>query len=614
MRIKSGEDKIMQKQKNKQKGITLIALVVTIIVLIILAGVSINMLVGENGIITQAQTAKEENGRAEIIEKIQLEITEKQTENLGTINEEEFYEILEKYGTVSSDETILTTTEGSYEIAIADIYSGELETVLVKTPLESWEYTINGNNIILNKYIGINEKILVPDFFIIDNETYQTKLSHTNYTENVGPFVKNSTIKEIKFEEGIQTVDEYANRMFQDCINLKKVYNLPSSYTNLSNTFENCIKLEEVVSLPSNTINMSATFNGCIELKKVPEIPSKVTSMLATFINCKSLTGTIIINSNDVSDVTNCFSGCPNRIYLKVTSDSLTFENFNNAIKNNTWNNITFEDSLNIVCWGDSLTQGSYPSLLQSLCDNNVYITNMGIGGENSQTIAVRQGGIELQVDAFTIPSDISLVEINLKTKEGNTVDVARRTYTNGLNPCYINGIMGNISYSNEKYYFSRESLGEESLVESNTQVITDGLKNYRDDLMIIWAGTNDTPSIATIQNVIDNIDSMIEYSTNPNYIVIGLTSKSYMPEVEEVNKILAEKYGEHFLDIRKYILENGLSDAGIVATEQDEIDVNNGEIPSSLRADNVHFNDYGYTIVAEQVYNKLIELGYIEE
>ena len=545
--------------------------ILNIIVLIILAGVSINMLVGENGIITQAQTAKEENGRAEIIEKIQLEIADKQAENLGTINKDEFYDILGKYGTISADETTLITIEGNYKIAIADIYSGKLEAVLVTTPLESWEYTINGNNIILNKYIGINEKILVPDFFIIDNETYQTKLSHTNYTENVGPFVKNSTIKEIKFEEGIQTVDEYANRMFQDCINLKKVYNLPSSYTNLSNTFENCIKLEEVVSLPSNTINMSATFNGCIELKKVPEIPSKVTSMLATFINCKSLTGTIIINSNDVSDVTNCFSGCPNRIYLKVTSDSLTFENFNNAIKNNTWNNITFEDSLNIVCWGDSLTQGSYPSLLQSLCDNNVYITNMGIGGENSQTIAVRQGGIELQVDAFTIPSDISLVEINLKTKEGNTVDVARRTYTNGL-------------------------------------------KNYRDDLMIIWAGTNDTPSIATIQNVIDNIDSMIEYSTNPNYIVIGLTSKSYMPEVEEVNKILAEKYGEHFLDIRKYILENGLSDAGIVATEQDEIDVNNGEIPSSLRADNVHFNDYGYTIVAEQVYNKLIELGYIEE
>ena len=44
----------------KQRGITLIALVITIIVLIILAGVAINTLVGENGIITQAQRAKNE--------------------------------------------------------------------------------------------------------------------------------------------------------------------------------------------------------------------------------------------------------------------------------------------------------------------------------------------------------------------------------------------------------------------------------------------------------------------------------------------------------------------------------------------------------------------------
>mgnify|MGYP005803152487 FL=1 len=48
----------------KQNGITLIALVVTIIVLIILAGVSINMLVGENGIINMAQRAKEDTQQA----------------------------------------------------------------------------------------------------------------------------------------------------------------------------------------------------------------------------------------------------------------------------------------------------------------------------------------------------------------------------------------------------------------------------------------------------------------------------------------------------------------------------------------------------------------------
>ena len=48
----------------KNKGITLIALVITIIVLLILAGVSIAMLTGENGILSQAQKAKTETEQA----------------------------------------------------------------------------------------------------------------------------------------------------------------------------------------------------------------------------------------------------------------------------------------------------------------------------------------------------------------------------------------------------------------------------------------------------------------------------------------------------------------------------------------------------------------------
>ena len=47
----------MEKQKKKQNGITLIALVISIIVMLILAGVSLNMTVGDNGIISQAQAA-----------------------------------------------------------------------------------------------------------------------------------------------------------------------------------------------------------------------------------------------------------------------------------------------------------------------------------------------------------------------------------------------------------------------------------------------------------------------------------------------------------------------------------------------------------------------------
>ena len=52
-------------KKNSNNGITLIALIITIIVLLILAGVSIAMLTGDNGILTQAKEAKEATEEAE---------------------------------------------------------------------------------------------------------------------------------------------------------------------------------------------------------------------------------------------------------------------------------------------------------------------------------------------------------------------------------------------------------------------------------------------------------------------------------------------------------------------------------------------------------------------
>ena len=57
-----------------QKGITLIALVITIIVLLILAGVSIAMLTGQNGVLTRATDAKEDTAVAEAVERINMEL------------------------------------------------------------------------------------------------------------------------------------------------------------------------------------------------------------------------------------------------------------------------------------------------------------------------------------------------------------------------------------------------------------------------------------------------------------------------------------------------------------------------------------------------------------
>ncbi len=79
----------MQKTKGKaNKGITLIALVITIIILIILAGVSINLVLGENGILSKAQTAKKEIEEGEkeeqvILAQAEANMNDKETEYAG---------------------------------------------------------------------------------------------------------------------------------------------------------------------------------------------------------------------------------------------------------------------------------------------------------------------------------------------------------------------------------------------------------------------------------------------------------------------------------------------------------------------------------------------------
>ena len=70
----------------REKGITLIALVVTIVVLIILAAVSISMLTGENGIITQAQNAKDATEQARVEELVDLAVNSLMGKNTGNIN------------------------------------------------------------------------------------------------------------------------------------------------------------------------------------------------------------------------------------------------------------------------------------------------------------------------------------------------------------------------------------------------------------------------------------------------------------------------------------------------------------------------------------------------
>lgn len=585
---------------DKNKGITLIALVITIIVLLILAGVTITVLTGNDGILSQAAKAKQENEKASIIEEIRLDIATKQTDNLGSINEDEFYEILGRYGTISADEITLTTTKGNYDILISDIYSGEVASSLVTTPLSSWEYTLDDENktITLTKYIGADAKIFIPGSFGINDTMYNAILSRV-YTDSErndnGPFCHNTIIAEVKFDDSIQIVSNNGYGLFKGCSNLEKVYNIPNQCTRLDYAFTECTKLNYFAEIPESVTNLSYTFANT-NLKNAPTIPINVNLMERTFFQCSQLEGTIIIKSNNVTNADRCFTNTNKTIFIKVNENTTTYNTFNTLISS--WLNVFFstDSQSNIVCWGDSLTVGaggngtSFPFVLKSLTGSIYEITNLGVGGENTSTIAGRQGGIPFIVDKFTIPSDTSAVEISISGKDGSTVRPALQG-TNGLNPCSIDGIEGNITYENSKYYFTRRVSGNSVEVAKGTEIITSGMDNYRDaDILIIWTGQNDGANTSNISDIIEKQKKMIEYSGIDNYIIIGLLYAG-----DEVNNVMAEAYGEHFLDVR-----NALS--------TDDSDT----VSEDYKSDSIHLNADGYTIVGTEVYNKMNLLGYI--
>lgn len=67
----------------KENGVTLVALVITIIVLLILAGVTISMVLGEDGIIAQATSASEAQSRANVVDQVSVAYATVRTEDVA---------------------------------------------------------------------------------------------------------------------------------------------------------------------------------------------------------------------------------------------------------------------------------------------------------------------------------------------------------------------------------------------------------------------------------------------------------------------------------------------------------------------------------------------------
>ena len=128
LKEKGRENKITMKKLKKQvKGITLIALVVTIIVLLILAGVAINLTIGDNGLFKRAQNAAEtwdEASKKEAIEMAVASIFMDNTDETSNTKQKLEETLKTQYG---EDTNVEDNKDGSFLITIGEskYYVGE---------------------------------------------------------------------------------------------------------------------------------------------------------------------------------------------------------------------------------------------------------------------------------------------------------------------------------------------------------------------------------------------------------------------------------------------------------------------------------------------------------
>ncbi len=115
------------KKITNQKAITLIALVITIVVLIILAGVAISLTLNQNGIFNKAKEARRLQLEAEYREKIGTDILDAQIDAIAR-NEEledaQVKDIISKYGELQEDGDTIKIKDNDIQVSLKDIYNG----------------------------------------------------------------------------------------------------------------------------------------------------------------------------------------------------------------------------------------------------------------------------------------------------------------------------------------------------------------------------------------------------------------------------------------------------------------------------------------------------------
>ena len=333
----------------ENKGITLIALVITIIVLLILAGVTIATLAGDNGILNKASQATEETRIGQVEEQVNLWKSEKEIGNTTgeeVTSEDDFLQNLKDNGSVTEDE--IDRINQIITIGGTEIYYGsgsELTDVYVAL------YT--DGTLVFNSKDEFDEELVSKKYGKIDvfgtNQrppwySDANSITTANFLSKVVP---KSTARWFYYLNKLTTIQNIANLdtsrvtnmayMFFACFDLQTVdlthFNT-ENVTNMAQMFSNCTDINNLDFSSFNTskvTNMNPMFNACSHLTQLDLSrfnTENVTNMSNMFKGNRNLT-TLNISSFNTSKVTNMdqmFSSCK-----KLTELDLSNFNTNNV-------------------------------------------------------------------------------------------------------------------------------------------------------------------------------------------------------------------------------------------------------------------------------------------
>ena len=292
---------------NKNKGITLIALVVTIVVLIILATISINAVMGDDGLIKRAEQASQHQANAEKSESDAIDqLLHQAGVAIGEIIENPYDPDGWTYAWVCTNgvwdntkyeqSTDITEGEG---VVVAKFY----ETGNKITPLNAIGDPMTEGNEYVMVIEGQGEMgaLYGEEYYAWIKEWDLFDQGKTDKCEII--YVSKAMIC-----EGVTNIGDYA---FLYCLEMRDII-LSNSVKSIGNcTFAYCAGLTELTTLKNVTNIGEMAFGYCTNIQKVT-IPEGVTSLSAgIFYECTSLTDIII--PKNITNIDNyAFFNCNN--------------------------------------------------------------------------------------------------------------------------------------------------------------------------------------------------------------------------------------------------------------------------------------------------------------